>query len=69
MKDNPKLEKALFKVLENGYPTIVNTVSLYQDLTFEKLFMYYGSKEIELRRETFKKNLQMVLEKLVCPMS
>ena len=62
MKDNPKLEKALFKVLENGYPTILNTVSLYQDLTFEKLFMYYGSKGIELRKETFKKNLQLLTD-------
>ena len=40
MENNPKKEKELFKILENGYPTIVNTESLYQDLTFEKLFMY-----------------------------
>ena len=62
MKDNPKLEKALFKVLENGYPTIINTASLYQDLSFEKLYMYYGSKGIELRNETFKKNLQLLTD-------
>lgn len=62
MKDNPKLEKALFKILETGYPTITNTVSQFQDLTFEKLFMYYGSKGIELRKETFKKNLQLLTE-------
>ncbi len=62
IKDNPKLEKQLFKVLDNGYPTIVNTRSIYQDLTFEKLFMYYGSKGIELRKETFKKNLQLLTE-------
>ena len=60
LRDNPKLEKALFKVLENGYPTIVNTESNYQDLTFNKLFMYYGSKGIELRKETFEKNLHLL---------
>ena len=62
MKDNPKLEKALFKILETGYPTITNTSSQFQDLSFEKLFMYYGSKGIELRKETFKKNLQLLTE-------
>ncbi len=62
MKDNPKLEKALFKVLETGYPTITNTTSQYQDLSFEKLFMYFGAKGIELRRETFKKNLLLLTE-------
>ena len=62
LKDNPKFEKALFKILETGYPTITNTKSLYQDLSFKKLFMYYGSKGIELRKETFKKNLQLLTE-------
>lgn len=60
MENNPKKEKELFKVLENGYPTIVNTESLYQDLTFEKLFMYYGSKGISIKQETFKKNLHLL---------
>lgn len=57
MDNNPSKEKELFKVLERGYPTIVNTESDYQDLSFNKLFMYYGSKGIELRKETFEKNL------------
>ncbi len=60
IKDNPELEKRLFKALDTGYPTIVNTESIYQDLTFEKLFMYYGSKGIELRKATFKKNLSLL---------
>ena len=60
MENNTKKEKELFKVLENGYPTIVNTESLYQDLTFEKLFMYYGSKGISIKQETFKKNLHLL---------
>lgn len=59
LKDYPKLEKSLFKVLENGYPTILNTPALYQELTFEKLFIYFGAKGIELRRETFIRNLNL----------
>lgn len=59
LKDYPKLEKSLFKVLENGYPTILNTPTIYQDLTFNKLFMYYGAKGVELRRETFINNLSL----------
>lgn len=54
---NPRIEKELFRILEHGYPTIVNTKSQYNDLTFNKLFMYYGSKGISLRKETFKKHL------------
>ena len=57
MEKNPRIEKELFRILEHGYPTIVNTKSQYNDLTFNKLFMYYGSKGISLRKETFKKNL------------
>ena len=60
MENNPKKENELFKVLENGYPTIVNTESLYQDLTFEKLFMYYGSKGISIKQETFKKKSSFI---------
>ncbi|MDD4212759.1 MAG: putative DNA binding domain-containing protein [Bacilli bacterium] len=60
MENNPKKEKELFKVLKNGYPTIVNTPSKYQDLTFEKLFMYYGSKGVGIKQETFKKNLHLL---------
>ena len=60
LRNNPRLEKELFKVLEIGYPTIVNTSSKYQDLSFEKLFMYYGAKGIKLRKETFKKNLHLL---------
>ena len=62
LKDNPKIEKALFKILETGYPSITNTPSQYQDLSFEKLFMYYGAKGVEIKKETFKKNLQLLTE-------
>lgn len=60
MIKNPQKEKDLFKVLEKGYPTILNTASKYQDLSFTKLFMYYGAKGVELRKDTFKKNLHLL---------
>lgn len=53
----PEKESFLFLVLRNGLPTIENTPSQYQDLTFEKLLIYYGAKGIRLNEETFKKNL------------
>ena len=45
----------------NGYPTIVNTSApdYAQELTFEKLFLYYAAKGIELRKETFEKTLKL----------
>ena len=52
----------LFEVFRHGFPTIENTPSKYQDLTFEKLFIYYGAKEIKLNAETFKKNLNLLTE-------
>ena len=55
MENNPKKEKELFKILEHRYATSVNTPSKYQDLTFEKLFMYYGSKGISIKQDTFKR--------------
>lgn len=58
----PKREKDLFKILESGIPTIENTCSKYQDLTFSKLFGYYGSKGIILNEKTFKRNLNLLTE-------
>lgn len=62
LKDYPKLEKSLFGVLTYGYPTILNTPAHYQDLSFDKLFMYYGAKGVELRRKTFVKNLNLKMD-------
>lgn len=56
----PEREVYLFHVLKEGFPTIVNTKSSYQDLTFSKLFGYYGSKGIVLKENTFRKNLGLV---------
>ncbi|MCF0237226.1 MAG: winged helix-turn-helix transcriptional regulator, partial [Sphaerochaetaceae bacterium] len=57
IKDYPKREIELFKILDGRTETIENTPSKYQDLSFKKLFGFYGSKGIVLNRETFIKNL------------
>lgn len=56
----PEREAALFRVLNFGLPSIENTESEYQDLTFEQLFVYYGVKGITLNRQTFEKNLGLL---------
>jgi len=56
----PEHESQLFSVLRNGVPTLENTESEYQDLTFEQLFLYYGVKGIALNKRTFKKNLGLI---------
>lgn len=58
----PEKESYLFQVLRKGKPTIENTPSDYQDLTFEKLLVYYGAKGIKLNSKTFKKNLSFYTE-------
>ncbi|MCD8217021.1 MAG: hypothetical protein LUD01_03070 [Clostridiales bacterium] len=44
-------------VLYGRSETIETVPAKYQDLTFSKLFGYYGSKGIVLKEETFIKNL------------
>ena len=60
-KDNimkyPERESQLFSILRNGLPSISNTESEYQDLTFNKLFTYFETKGVQLNKRTFKKNL------------
>lgn len=57
----PEYEIKLNSILMNGYPTIVNISApdYAQELTFEKLFLYYAAKGIELRKETFEKTLKL----------
>jgi ATP-dependent DNA helicase RecG len=57
----PEYELKLNSILTNGFPTIVNTAApdYAQDLTFEKLFIYYGAKGITLRKDTFIKSLKL----------
>lgn len=60
LMDYPEREAQLFMILRGETPTIEKTASDYQDLTFNKLFAYYGSKGIVLNKRTFKKNLNLL---------
>lgn len=56
-KDYPERERKLFRLLDRGIDTIENTPADYQNLTFNELFGYYGSKGIVFREDTFEDNL------------
>jgi len=62
LRKYPEKESYLFDILRHGKPTIENTPSQYQDLTFEKLLVYYAAKGITLNPNTFKKNLSFYTE-------
>lgn len=57
----PEYEIRLNNILVSGYPTIVNRPApdYAQDLTFQKLFVYYASKGIILREDSFEKTLKL----------
>lgn len=57
----PERESYLFHVLRVGLPTICNTEADNQELSFDKLFVYYASKGITLNKRTFKKNLGFLM--------
>ena len=57
LRKYPEKESFLFSILRDGFPTIENTPSEYQDLSFEKLQIYYGAKGIKLNTKQYKKNL------------
>lgn len=56
----PEYELKLNNILENGFSTIVNVKApdYAQELTFNKLFVYYATKGIILREDTFEKTLR-----------
>ena len=56
----PEREAQLFDVLRHGLPTIDNTESAYQGLTFDRLFTFYAGRGITLREETFRQNLGLL---------
>ena len=62
LRKYPEKEAYLFDVLRHGLPTLENTPSEYQDLTFEKLLIYYGAKGVKLNLDTFKKNFSFYTE-------
>ena len=57
----PEWEIKLNSTLVNGYPTIINhsAPDYAQDLTFDRLFMYYAAKGIALKKENFEKTLKL----------
>ena len=58
----PEKESILFDILRHGLPTMENTPSQYQDLSFEKLLIYYGAKGLKLNPDTFKRNLGLLTD-------
>ena len=60
IKKHPEREAALFRVLNYGRPSVLNTPSRFEELSFEQLFLYYEMKGIRLRKNTFKKNLELL---------
>lgn len=62
LRKYPEKEAFLFEILRHGFPTVENTPSEYQELTFEKLLIYYGAKGLKLNIDTFKKNLSLYTE-------
>ena len=62
LRKYPEKESYLFEVLRHGLPTIENTPSQYQNLTFEKLLIYYGAKGLKLNPDTYKQNLGLLMD-------
>ena len=54
---HPDREAELFRVLLYGPATMENTEAEDQDLSFTRLFTYYAGRGVELRADTFAKNL------------
>ena len=57
----PEWELKLNITLQEGFPTIVNVAApdYAQELTFEKLFMYYAAKGISLKPDSFERSLKL----------
>ncbi len=56
----PEREGMLWKVLIQGYPTMINTESPVQDLSFHQLKAYYLGKGLIFNDETFKINMHLL---------
>lgn len=55
----PEREIDLAVTLKNGYPTIINTPSVVQELDFSQLKAYYLSKGIYINPNSFEDNLRL----------
>lgn len=62
IKDYPKREIELFKILDGRAKTIQKVPAKYQELTFHKLFGYYGSKGIVLNEKT---NIDLLIRHII----
>lgn len=60
IKSYPEREAALFRVLNFGLPSLLNTEARFDDLSFNQLFLYFDMKGIKLDKRTFKKNLELL---------
>ena len=60
IKTHPEREAALFKILNYGMPSLLNTAARFSDLSFDQLFLYFEMKGIKLNKNTFKKNLELL---------
>ncbi len=58
-----KTKTNIKKTFKYDLPTMENTPSLYQDLTFEQLLIYYGAKGLKLNQKTFRKSLHFLTDK------
>jgi ATP-dependent DNA helicase RecG len=58
----PEHEANLLIKLREGFPTIINTPSPKQDLTFSQLKLYYATKGLILKENTFWEELSFYLE-------
>lgn len=58
----PEREGLLWKTLISGYPTMINTESPTQNLTFFQLKNYYLAKGMLFNDEMFKENLHLLTE-------
>lgn len=54
----PEREALVWKVLSEGYPTMINTESPIQDLTFDKLKIYYTNNNLHFN-DNFRINLKL----------
>ena len=59
LENYPDREAILWNALSNGYPSMVNTESPVQDLSFTQLISYYESKKIALHLSNFSNNLNL----------
>ncbi len=59
VKKYPEREAALFRALNYGRPSLLNTEARFSDMSFDQLFLYFETKGIKLSKKTFKKNLEL----------